>query len=197
MNATSAIIDAFVDFIKNPSKPEVTVSIKGGRDTAVSYYYDVLKRFNLVFADTKTSHRKYLEALVLKGRDNFIGSSTAIGVATVAAAAIAVVPITRELVYQYYKIKSNLSDCFAQQAYFLELNKAAVENNSTFTDKKKTKVLSNQEKTKNMLLKLSSKLRVDHIKATSASKQMLDRDNKMLTLDNIQQEVNDSPLQLF
>lgn len=196
VNATSALIDAYVDFIKNPVKPEITNNPKAGRNAGVFYYYDVLKRFNEVFADTRNSHRKYLESLIAGGRDNFTGTA-ALGVATVAAAAIAVVPITRELVYQFYKIKSNLSDCLAQQAYFLELNKAAVEANTSFTDKKRSNILSRQEKVKNLMLKLSSKLRVDHIKATSASKQMLARDNRMLTLDNIEQEVNQAPLQLF
>lgn len=155
------------------------------------------KKFNNVFADTRTNHRKFLEALIMKETDHFIGSSTALGIGVVAAGAIAVVPLTRELVYQFYKYKASISDCLAQQAYFLELNKASVENNTAFTPKKRAEIIKKQEKVRNLFLKISSKLRVDHAQAVSQAKQMMDRDNKTMTLDNIEQEINQSSLQLF
>lgn len=195
IETTSCILDSFVEYVE--SGIIIVPRPKSGRNSTVNKFINDLNKLNKVFADPQNSHRKLLEAMVTADKDNFIGSSTTLGIAAVSAAAIAVIPITRELVYQFYKIKSNLSDCCAQQAYFLELNKSAVENNVAFDSKKKAEILKKQENVKNTLLKLSSKLRVDHVKAISQSKQMLQKDNKMMTLDNIQQEVNQSPLQLF
>lgn len=195
ITSTSVVLNSFCV----PTKTGFTIEpnyISGTMKSAVSAQ-KLMDKFNKVFADTQTNHRKFLESLIMKETDNFIGSSTALGVGVVAAAAIAVIPLTRELVYQFYKLKSSLSDCLAQQAYFLELNKASVESNTAFTPKKRADIIKRQEKVKNLFLKLSSKLRVDHIKATSQSKQMLDRDNKMMTLDNIKQDIDQSSLQLF
>ena len=195
LQATSAIIDSFVEIVEKGIR--INNMPKSGRVSVINKFISDLDKYNKIFADTRNSHRKFLETMINGSTDKFVGSSTAIGIAAVSAAAIAVVPLTRELVYQFYKIKSSISDCCAQQAYFLELNKTAVENNSTFDPKKRAEILRKQEKTKELLLKLSSKLRVDHVNAISQSKQLLQRDNKMLTLDNIEQEVNQSPLQLF
>ena len=150
----------------------------------------------LVKAELK-HYYKLLKEVKNNGKDNFIGGVEAVGLATVVAVALAIVPITRELVYRYYNTKSNISDCLAQQAYFLEMNKAVVEANSDFTQKKKDSIILKQEKIKNLCLRLSEKLRVNHIKSVNSAKATLQSDNKLLTLDNIKQEVNDSPLQLL
>ena len=142
-------------------------------------------------------YSKYLESMVTKGRDNFMGTAEAVGLVAVIAVAMAIIPITRELVYQYYNMRSNISDCLAQQAYFLEMNKAVVEANSDFNQKKKDAILIKQEKIKNLCGRLSEKLRVSHIKSIDATKSVLQNDNKLLTLDTIQKEISDSPLSLL
>jgi hypothetical protein len=141
-------------------------------------------------------YSKYLEAMLQKDKQNFTGAEV-IGFSVVVAVALAIVPITRELIYQFYTLKSNLSDCLAQQAYFLEMNKTVVEANSDFSQKKKDSILIKQEKIKNICLKLSDKLRVSHIKSIDSGKAMLQNDNKLLTLDGIKKEVSNSPLQLL
>ena len=94
-------------------------------------------------------------------------------------------------------MKADLSDCLAQQAYFLEINKASVESNQSFDQKKKDKILMKQEKVKNLCLRLSEKLRVNHINAIKSGEAAVSADNKLLTLDSIKSEVSNSPLQLL
>ena len=192
---TSCLIASYVDV--STGKITLTSIPQNGTARALLHMTEQAKKYNKIFSDPRHNHRNMLESMINRETDKFIGSSTAIGIGVVTAAALSVVPLTRELVYQYYKIKSNLSDCCAQQAYFLELNKSAVENNSTFNAKKRAEILKKQEQTRKALLDLSSKLRVDHIRATSQKEQMLKKDNQMLTLDNIQQEINQAPLELF
>jgi hypothetical protein len=110
---------------------------------------------------------------------------------------MAILPIMRILVYKFFNLKVNLSDCLAQQAYFLEMNKAAVEANNTFDAKKKAQILAKQEKVKNLCLRLSEKLRVNHVKAEQVSQAQIKNDNKLLTIDTVKKEIEDSPLQLL
>ena len=171
------------------------ITLKNTKYRANSYYINQLNKFNKV--NEKMQYSKYLESMVTKGRDNFMGTAEAVGLVAVIAVAMAIIPITRELVYQYYNMRSNISDCLAQQAYFLEMNKAVVEANSDFNQKKKDAILIKQEKIKNLCGRLSEKLRVSHIKSIDATKSVLQNDNKLLTLDTIQKEISDSPLSLL
>ena len=144
----------------------------------------------------KMDYSNYLKGMVENGRDNFTGA-TAVGVGFVITVALAIVPITRELIYRFYNTRAKISDCLAQQAYFLEMNRTCIEANGDFSQQKKDAILLKQEKIKNLCLRISDKLRVDHIKSVNAGKAMLHDDNKLLTLDGIKKEVNDSPLQLL
>ena len=195
IQAVSTILYEFVDYVKKPSSQSFEITLKNTKYRANSYYINQLNKFNKV--NEKMQYSKYLESMVTKGRDNFMGTAEAVGLVAVIAVAMAIIPITRELVYQYYNMRSNISDCLAQQAYFLEMNKAVVEANSDFNQKKKDAILIKQEKIKNLCGRLSEKLRVSHIKSIDATKSVLQNDNKLLTLDTIQKEISDSPLSLL
>lgn len=194
IQAVSTLLYEFVDYVKKPTKPTIDIVLKNNKYRANTYYIDQLNKFNSI--NKKMQYSKYLNALIQNGKNNFTGVE-AIGLGVVIAVALAIVPVTRELVYQYYETKSNISDCLAQQAYFLEMNKTVIESNSDFSQKKKDAILIKQEKIKNLCLRLSDKLRVSHIKSIDSAKNSLKTDNKLLTLDNIKKEVNDSPLELL
>lgn len=195
VQAVSTLLYEFVDFIKKPEKPTIDITLKNTKYRANTFYFDQLNKFNTI--NDKMQYGKYLESIIENGKDNFIGGVEAVGLATIIAVALAIVPITRELVYRYYNTRSTISDCLAQQAYFLEMNKAVVEANSDFTQKKKDAILIKQEKIKNLCMRLSEKLRVTHIKSVDSGKAMLQNDNKLLTIDNIRNEISNSPLQLL
>lgn len=205
VEATSSLLYMFVDYIRKPETKSLTPVLKNSQTKADAFHLDQLRRFNSVV--TKMNYRSFLEGLIKPAdKNNFIGLAAAagaaaltdqtLGVVAIAAVALAIVPITRELIFQFYNARAKVSDALEQQAYFLEMNKAAVEANVTLKPEKKIKVLQNQEKVRNLFLKLSSKLRVQNITATRKAKAELDKENKGLKMDKIKQDVIDSPLTL-
>ena len=194
VQAVSAILYEFVDFIKIPDEPTFKISLKNTKYRANAFYFDQLAKFNNVNA--KMKYKSYLESILSGDGKNFTGEM-AIGIGVTVAIALAIIPILRSLVYHFYNVKADLSNCLAQQAYFLEINKASVESNQNFDQKKKDKILMKQEKVKNLCLRLSEKLRVNHINAVKSGDMNVTSDNKLLTLDTIKNEVSNSPLQLL
>ena len=194
IQAVSTILYEFVDYVKRPEKQTFDIVLKNNKYRANTFYIDQLRKFNMI--NKKMNYSAYLQSMITNGRDNFTGA-TAIGIGFVVAVALAIVPVTRELVYRFYNTKAKISDALAQQAYFLEMNKACVEANGEFSQQKKDEILLKQERIKNLCLRIADKLRVDHIKSVNAGKAMIRDENKLLTLDGIKKEVNDSPLQLL
>lgn len=188
VQAVSSILYQFIDWSKTPGSP-MSIGLKNTKYRANTFYIDALAKYNNI--NKNMQYRNYLNSMLQNGRNNFTGVE-AVGVATVVAVALSIIPLLRELVYRYYNMKSTLSDCLAQQAYFLELNRSAVEANSDFNQYKKQAILIKQEKVKNMCIRLSDKLRVSHINATNNAKATLSSENKLLTLDNIKKEIQTS-----
>ena len=194
IQAVSTLLYEFVDFVKKPSSQVMEITLKNTKYRANTYYINQLNKFNKI--NQTMQYGKFLDAMIQNDKNNFTGVEM-VGLGAVIMVALAIVPITRELVYHFYNVKSNISDCLAQQAYFLEMNKAVIEANSDFNEKKKTAILMKQEKIKNLCMRLSDKLRVNHIKAIDSGKAVLQNDNKLLTIDNIKKEISDSPLNLL
>lgn len=194
IQATSTILYEFVDFVKRPDAKTMEIHLKNTKYRANTYYIAQLDKFNAI--NRKMQYGKYLETMLMNGKEAFTGVEL-VGLTVVVGVALAIIPVTRELVYHYYNLKSNISDCLAQQAYFLEMNKTVVEANSDFSKKKKTNILMKQEKIKNLCMRLSEKLRVTHVKSMDSGKASLRNDNKLLTVDGIEREISNSPLQLF
>lgn len=184
IQATSTILYEFVDYMKRPDATSVKITLKNTKYRANTFYIDQLSKYNAV--NKKMQYEKYLAGMLTNGKDNFVGTYTVIGATAVIAVALAIIPVMRELVYQYYNIRTNISDALAQQAYFLELNKACVEANSEFSKEKKSSILMKQEKARNICMRLSEKLRVTHAKSMSEGQAAIRNDSKFLTLDNIQ-----------
>ncbi len=194
IQATSTLLYEFVDYVKKPSSQTIEIVLKNTKYRANTYYISQLNKFNAI--NKKMQYGKYLETMLQNGKEAFTGVEL-VGLSVIVGVALAIIPVTRELVYHYYNLKSNVSDCLAQQAYFLEMNKTVVEANSDFNEKKKTAILMKQEKIKNLCLRLSDKLRVTHVKSIDSGKAAIQNDNKLLTIDGIQKEISNSPLQLF
>ena len=146
VEATSTLIYEFVDFIKRPDKPTYVITLKDTKFRANTFYFEQLTAFNNVNKNMYTNYRKMLEAMISSGRNNFTGAEI-IGIATVSIAALAIVPITRALIYHLYNLRSSISSELDLQAAFLEMNKSCIEANDAFTEDKKKKIISKQEGT--------------------------------------------------
>lgn len=197
VEATTSILYQFVDYIKKPGSQSYQIVLKNTKYRANLLYIQQLEKFNNVNKNMLGEYRKFLLALINNEKDNFVGSTFMVGLATIGIVAAAIVPITRELVYRFYNMKRKLSDTLAQQAYFLEMNKSIVESNMDFTVEKRKRILEKQEKIKKKLMILSEKLRVDDVKSDESAKRQLNAENRNLTVQNIRKEIEDSPLQLL
>ena len=196
IEATTALIYSFVEVVKAPDKNLYEMKIKNSKLRADEFYFEQLEKFNRVQNKSGIDYRKMLETMCDKGKSNFTGAEV-LGVAAVVTVAMSIVPITREIIYQIYNFRGKLSDNLEMQAHFLELNKVCVENNEMMDAKKREKVAKKQLELSKKLLKLSDTIRVKSSKSIMDSKRELKSDNKMLTLDNIKDEVSNSPLELF
>lgn len=197
VEATSAILYTFVDYIKDPNKQIMSVQIKNTKLRADEFYFDQLKRYNSIQATNGTQYRKMLEELCNHGKDNFIGRERLVGIGAIAVIALSIIPITRAAIYQIYRLRGDLSVALAQQAKFLEMNQTCIMNNSNFDKKKKEDIIKKQKALASELQKISDKLRVKSAKSISESKRDLEKDNKELTIDKIRDDVSDSAFQII
>ena len=195
VEATSTLLYQFVDYMRKPTDQIMTIVLKNDTLRADLFYFEQLKKFNNVNDKMGIDYRKMLESLCEKGRNNFLGSEMVVGIAAISLAAMAIVPVTRECIYQIYHLREQLSKSLEMQASFLEMNAACVNSNEIFTAEKKKKVLDKQLKMKNKLLKLASTLKVNAVKSKENSKKEIKKDNSMLTINSIQDEVSNSPFE--
>lgn len=196
IEATTALIYSFVEYIKRPDTDTFVMVIKNSKLRADEFYFEQLKKFNMVCDTQGVNYRKMLDSMAVS-KDNFIGTTTAIGIATVIAAAIAIIPITRVVVYQVYHIRGNISEQLDIQAEFMEMNKSCVEANSALTVQKKKEIVAKQEKLVKRLRKLSDTIRVKSSKSVEVATRETKNENKSLTIDSIKDEVSNSDFEFI
>lgn len=196
IEATTALIYSFVEYIKRPDTDTFVMVIKNSKLRADEFYFEQLKKFNMVCDTQGVNYRKMLDSMTVS-KDNFIGTTTAIGIATVIAAAIAIIPITRAVVYQVYHIRGNISEQLDIQAEFMEMNKSCVEANSALTVQKKKEIVAKQEKLVKRLRKLSDTIRVKSSKSVEVATRETKNENKSLTIDSIKDEVSNSDFEFI
>lgn len=196
IEATTALIYSFVEYIKRPDTDTFVMVIKNSKLRADEFYFEQLKKFNMVCDTQGVNYRKMLDSMAVS-KDNFIGTTTAIGIATVIAAAIAIIPITRAVVYQVYHIRGNISEQLDIQAEFMEMNKSCVEANSALTVQKKKEIVAKQEKLVKRLRKLSDTIRVKSSKSVEVATRETKNENKALTIDSIKDEVSNSDFEFI
>ena len=196
VEATTTLIYEFVEYVKRPDKTTYQIALKDTKLRANLFYFDQLGHFNNVNRNMHINYRKMLEGVIAQGKNNFAGTEL-IGIAAVSMVALAVVPVTRTLIYHFYNLRANLSNDLEVQANFLEMNRTCVEANDAFTEDKKKKILTKQENLRKKLLKLSDLLRVKEAKATRESKRDIEKDNALLTVNALRDDVSNSSLELL
>ena len=196
VQATTTLIYEFVEYVKRPDMTTYQISLKDNKLRANLFYFNQLSHFNNVNKNMHINYRKMLESMINQGRNNF-GGVELIGIAAVSMVALAIVPITRDLIYHFYNLRANLSNELEVQANFLEMNRTCVEANDAFTADKKKKILTKQENLRKKLLKLSDLLRVKEAKATKDSKRDIEKDNALLTVNTLHDDISNSPLELM
>ena len=197
VEATTTLLYEFVEYVKRPDMVTMEIQLKNNKSRANLFYFEQLKKFNNVIDKMGIEYRKLLENLCKKGRENFIGVDEIIGITAISVVAMAIVPITRELIYQFYRLRGNLSASLEMQAKFLEMNKACLEAQTEMDPKKKKEIIDNQKKLSNFLRRISEKIKVKTSKSIKDTKVELNKQNKMLSIDRLQDEVSLSPLEII
>lgn len=196
VEATTTLIYEFVDFVKRPDKPTYVITLKDTKFRANTFYFEQLNAFNNVNKNMYTNYRKMLETMISSGRNNFTGAEV-IGIAAVSMAALAVVPITRALIYHLYNLRSSISSELDLQAAFLEMNKTCIEANDAFTEDKKKKIISKQESIRKFMSALSDKIRIKESKSVKVTDKEIEHDNKTMSVNKIRKDISDSPLSIL
>lgn len=190
VEATSTLLSQYVEFVKGFNLDSFQIRIRNTKYKANRFFIDQLDKYNNIVRSS--NYRNYLSAILSGDRSNFVGA-TAIGVGAVAiTVAMAIVPVTRSIVYNVFKMRTKLSDALALQAYFLELNKACVEANREFDSKRKEKILKKQENIRVLFMKLSDKLKVDTARSERDGAIALKKDNSTLTVGETKKQVDNS-----
>ena len=197
VEATTALIYSFVEVVKNPSKRVLDMTIKNTKMRADEFYFNQLKTFNAVQRTKGIDYRKMLEEMCKSGKENFLGTAEVVGLATIMAVAMSIVPLTRECIYQIYSLRGKLSENLDMQAAFLELNKTCIEGNDAITEEKKKKIIDKQSKQVQRMRRLADKLRVKSAKSIVDSQKEIGKDNKDITVDSIRKNISDSPFELI
>ena len=196
VEATTALIYSFVEYVKRPDSDTLVMVIKNSKLRADEFYFEQLKKFNTVCDTQGVNYRKMLESMCTT-KDNFIGTTAMIGMAAVMAAALAIIPVTRAVVYQVYYLRGNISEQLEIQAQFMEMNKTCVEANSALTVQKKKEIVAKQEKLVKTLRKLSDVIRVKSSKSVEVATKETKNENKNLTIDSIKDEVSNSDFEFI
>lgn len=184
IDATSMLIADYMNYLLGPeqSRYDSAKPIDKGRG---HLSLENLQRFN---NEVKVGHfETMVNALLDSQRKNFTGTGIVI-TGVVITALVSVVPLTRELIYFYYKTRVRLSDYMDMQADFLELNKLGVQASSK-SAKQKADILKKQEKIILKLRRESDKLKInDEDIGVLAKKQVAD-DNRGFSLQKIEKAI--------
>lgn len=198
IEATSTILYGFVDFVKNPMNQKMTVRLTNTRIRPDLFYLEQIQKFNNVQEQMGIDYRKMLEGMLNSGRKNFIGIDDAVvGYAAIALAAMAIVPISREIVYRVYNTRKNISNALELQAQFLEMNKASVEHNENLSPDKRAKVVQRQANLANKFRQIASKLRVDTETGIKTGNAKLKKDNGSFDLKTTTADAESSAIRLL
>lgn len=197
VQATSALIYSFIEYVKDPASTSFTVKITNSKLRADKFYFEQLDKFNKFLDKHPENYRKMLENIIEGDKKGFMGADMAVGIAAVSLAAFAIVPITRALVYQIYRLRTGISDLLAQQAKFLEMNEECVKYNTEIDKNKKKTIIEKQKKLAGTLNNLSDKIRVKSAKSINDSERELKKDNSDFSVDNLRNDVSNSSFELI
>ena len=185
VDATSMMIAEYMNYLVGPEQSKYD-SVRSRHDKSRgSISLDNLQRFN---NEVKIGHFDTMANYMLDSqRKNFTGTGIVI-TGVVIAALMSVVPITRELIYFYYRSRVKLADYMNMQADFLELNKLGVQASSKTAQQKKD-ILKKQEKVILKCRRTADKLKINDEDIGALAKKQVENDNKQFSLKSIEKQM--------
>lgn len=197
VEATTSLLYEFVDYMKRPDQKTYEIVLKDTKGRANLFYYTQLVGYNNVIKNMGPNYRKFLESMILKGQQNFMGTEALVGTAAISMVALAIIPITRKLIWLYWRMRGDISRSLEYQAKFLEMNRTCVEANNEFTEEKKAMILKKQESQRQVLLRIADALKIKDEKAIKEADRDLAKDNKSMKVSDIKSDISNSPFELI
>lgn len=191
VEATSLLLAMFVDYVKTPSRIKLIVK----KEQSKPWWNQVIcmQTLNDFNKQCKSGQFKNLAKQLLTGNisrvhesavvTETIGVTLGVGV----AAAMAIIPMLRTIIYYFYYSRMKVSNFLEQQIQFLQLNEANI--NSTIDDPSKRKeILDNQKKLIARFEDISDKIKINDKITTNKVNGEIKNENKKWTLDSIKSD---------
>lgn len=177
IDATSMVIASYLDYIVGPSDTGYTQNRKFDKQRG-SVVMQSLEQFNTACVNGNID--SVLRYVNQETKENFTGTIL-VGAAVVVALS-SVVPISRQLIYWFYRGTNSLSEYMGTQATFLEMHRLAVENSKAHTPKEKQKIIKKQERIILQLRRAADKLAIKNEERSNFVKQELKKDSSLFSL---------------
>lgn len=190
IDATTLLIAEYMNFIVGPEQERYDIMhVKNDRGRG-KISLENLRRFN---GEVKAGRFETVtDTLLNSNTSNFTG--TGIVIAGVAIMALkSVVPITRELIFMFYRSRVSLSDYMSMQADFLESNALGVKASNRSAQEKKV-ILKKQEKIILKLRRAADKLKINDEDISVYVKKEIANDNKGFSLKNVEKRIYDNKM---
>lgn len=177
--STSFIISTTIDYVKDPVGNynvhfRNNASKQNGHPTIM---IDSLKRYNQLHLNGDLA--KFFEFSFSKKA--LVGAVTGTTAAVLLALglSVAIVPLVREMVYQYYHMRVRMADYLRLQADFLEMNRAKLNTmkNMKETSKKQEAIMKN-------LVHWADKVDVDQKTSTKKAEMEIKKENNNISMDS-------------
>lgn len=184
VEATSAIIASFVDYVKGIDK--VSFSIIQPKTSIGATAISNLESFNKSVASGE--YVKACNVVLKNGNDlGVVRESAVVITAAVITSLVTLVALMRQIVFRFYYNRMKISDYLKMQAMFLQMNKATIEaSESKVSPAKRKQIVKKQLELADKLNKIADKLKVESVTADSKSVKEMTREDKTFTLDQLQ-----------
>ena len=191
VDATSMMCTAYMDYLVGPDQERFSPSNRFDKGRGM-VALECLKQFNQYCKNGKMDDA--LGYVIREQKSGFIGTGAIAVTVGAIAALVAVVPLTRQLIYWYYRNKISISEYLEMQAQFLEMHKLAVENSKARSSSEKRAIIKKQERVILKLHKAADKLSIKASDQEDFMKKEMKKDNSLFTLSQMEKQISDNKL---
>lgn len=190
VEATSLLLAMYVDYVKTPSSIKLIVK----KEQNKPWWNQVICMQTLLDfnKNCKNGTFKTLSKQLLSGKisrayeatTTIVSETVVTTVAVGVAAAMAIIPLLRTIIYYFYYSRMKVANFLEQQVQFLQLNEANI-NSSIEDPSKRKEILENQKRLIKKFEDISDKIKINDKITTNKVNKELREENKKWTLDTL------------
>lgn len=191
IDAVTMLIAEYMNYVVGPSKEPFKLTGKTDKSRGI-LSIDSLKTFNGLVKDNTLQNT--LLGLSTPGKSNFTGVGAVVVPFAIVAGLIAIVSLTRQLIFYFYHSRVKAAEYLELESSFLEANRLSVEASKLPPDKKQ-KVLMKQDKVILNMRRLADRLKVNMEDAGSAAKKEEKKENSSWDLKTIEKDITNQKME--